>query len=117
MSKHISDERKDAYYLGMGFMILGFLLFASTFVTSIANFGNFGDFQSCRAATAPCVRIFSILHIPTPRIELAGNEACLIRCQRTCFEARINFTSFSWLNTEPFGACLIPRRPKSVKSC
>jgi hypothetical protein len=46
MTKQISEERKAAYYLGMGLMILGGLLFASTFVTFVMHFGDFSDFES-----------------------------------------------------------------------
>lgn len=46
MTKQISSERKVAYYIGMGLMILGGILFASTFVTFIMNFGNFNNFES-----------------------------------------------------------------------
>lgn len=44
MSRHISSDRKFAYYLGGGLMALGFLLFFSVFVTGAMNFGNFNDF-------------------------------------------------------------------------
>jgi len=37
MPRHISDERKTAYYVGMGLQILGGLLFASTFVTFLGS--------------------------------------------------------------------------------
>lgn len=46
MPRHISDERKTAYYLGMGLQILGGLLFASTFVTFLMHFGDFTDFEA-----------------------------------------------------------------------
>ena len=45
MSK-ISTERKGAYYLGTGLMVLGGLLFASVFVTGMMNFGDFSNFES-----------------------------------------------------------------------
>lgn len=45
MPKHISEERKTAYYVGMGLQILGGLLFASTFVTFLTHFGDFNDFE------------------------------------------------------------------------
>jgi hypothetical protein len=45
MSKHISEERKTAYYVGMGLQILGGLLFASTFVTFLMHFGDFTNFE------------------------------------------------------------------------
>ena len=46
MARHISYERKTAYYLGMGLMILGGILFASTFVTFAMRFGDFSNFES-----------------------------------------------------------------------
>jgi hypothetical protein len=46
MSRHISAERKTAYYVGMGLQILGGLLFASTFVTFLMHFGDFTDFEA-----------------------------------------------------------------------
>ncbi len=46
MTKQISEGRKTAYYLGMGLMILGGVLFASTFVTFAINFGDFSNFES-----------------------------------------------------------------------
>lgn len=46
MSKKISEERQAAYYLGLGLMILGGLLFASTFFTFATHFGDFSNFES-----------------------------------------------------------------------
>lgn len=46
MTRQISEERKTAYYLGMGLMILGGILFASTFVTFAMHFGDFSNFES-----------------------------------------------------------------------
>ncbi len=46
MTRRISGERKTAFYLGTVLMIVGGLLFASTFVTFIANFGDFTNFES-----------------------------------------------------------------------
>jgi len=46
MTTQISEERKLAYYIGMGLMILGGLLFVSTFFTFATNFGNFSNFES-----------------------------------------------------------------------
>jgi hypothetical protein len=46
MTRQISEERKTAYYFGMGLMILGGILFASTFITFAMHFGNFSDFES-----------------------------------------------------------------------
>ncbi|MFM7976506.1 MAG: hypothetical protein ACKOOI_18660 [Pirellula sp.] len=45
MPRHISEERKTAYYVGMGLQILGGLLFASTFVTFLMHFGDFTNFE------------------------------------------------------------------------
>ncbi len=41
MSKKISEERQAAYYLGLGLMILGGLLFVSTFFSFATHFGDF----------------------------------------------------------------------------
>jgi len=46
MATHISGERKAAYYLGAGLMILGAVLFLSTFVTFATHFGDFSNFES-----------------------------------------------------------------------
>ena len=46
MTRQISEERKTAYYLGMGLMILGGILVASTFVTFAMHFGDFSNFES-----------------------------------------------------------------------
>ena len=46
MTRQISEERKTAYYLGMGLTILGVILFASTFVTFAMHFGDFSNFES-----------------------------------------------------------------------
>lgn len=46
MARHISVERKTAYYVGMGLMILGGILFASIFVTFAMHFGDFSNFES-----------------------------------------------------------------------
>ena len=46
MSRQISDERKAAYYIGRGLMLLGFILFISVFVTGAMNFGNFDHFEA-----------------------------------------------------------------------
>jgi len=46
MGRHISGERKTAYYLGMGLMILSGILFASTLVTFAMRFGDFSNFES-----------------------------------------------------------------------
>ena len=46
MTKQISEARKTAFYLGMGMMIIGGILFASTFVTFATHFGDFSNFES-----------------------------------------------------------------------
>jgi hypothetical protein len=43
--KQISPERRFVYYLGLVFIVSGFALFGSTFVTFITNFGNFDNFE------------------------------------------------------------------------
>ncbi len=45
MTKQISEERKAAFYIGAGLMIIGVLLFVSVFVTGAMNFGNFDNFE------------------------------------------------------------------------
>lgn len=44
--KQIPPERKSLYYLGMILSGVGLLLFLSTFVTFMANFGNFDNFEA-----------------------------------------------------------------------
>jgi hypothetical protein len=44
--KQIPPERKALYYGGMALVGIGLLLFLSTFVTFMANFGNFDDFDA-----------------------------------------------------------------------
>lgn len=46
MTRPISKKRKATYYIGMGLMILGGVLFASTFVTFAVHFGDFSNFES-----------------------------------------------------------------------
>ena len=41
MSNKISSERKAIYYTGMVFVIIGFILFISTFFTFASGFGDF----------------------------------------------------------------------------
>jgi Short C-terminal domain len=41
----VSPERKMAYYFGMGLTIVGVILFFSTAVSGINNFGNFSNFD------------------------------------------------------------------------
>ena len=45
MSERISEGRKGAYYAGLALMIVGGLLFASTFVTFATHFGDFTNFE------------------------------------------------------------------------
>jgi hypothetical protein len=42
MSRQISDERKTAYYIGMGIAILGAISFGSVFVSAFLHFGDSG---------------------------------------------------------------------------
>jgi hypothetical protein len=44
MKQQISEGRKVAYYLGMLLIVLGCLLFGSTFVTAALHFGDFSNF-------------------------------------------------------------------------
>ncbi|HXF59054.1 MAG TPA: lipase maturation factor family protein, partial [Candidatus Saccharimonadales bacterium] len=46
MAGEISGQRKTAYYFGLVLMIVGGLLFASTIVTFIVDFGDFRDFAA-----------------------------------------------------------------------
>lgn len=46
MGREISGERKTAYYVGTGLMVVGGILFASTFVTFAMSFGDFSNFES-----------------------------------------------------------------------
>ena len=43
MSKKISEDRKAVYYVGLGLVILGVLLFASVFFSAATHFGDFSD--------------------------------------------------------------------------
>ena len=45
MVRKISGQRKAAYYIGMGIIAVGLLLFASTFLSAIMGFGDFTDFE------------------------------------------------------------------------
>lgn len=45
MSRQISEERKVSYYIGTLLMVIGGILFASTFVIFATNFGNFSNFE------------------------------------------------------------------------
>jgi hypothetical protein len=49
--KQISPERKGIYYTGMILSGIGLLMFLSTFVTFLANFGDFSNFEA-RAKSA-----------------------------------------------------------------
>ncbi len=44
MTREISPGRKTTYYVGMVIMIVGGLMFFSTFVTFATHFGEFGNF-------------------------------------------------------------------------
>lgn len=54
MGREISAERKTTYYIGTGIMVLGGLLFASTFVTFAVNIGNFEGFVPRMRSMAFC---------------------------------------------------------------
>lgn len=45
MSRRISSERKSLYYLGNVLIVVGLILFASTFVTFLSHFGDFSNFE------------------------------------------------------------------------
>jgi hypothetical protein len=62
MSRQISDERKAAYYIGMGLTVVGALLFFSVFVSGAMNFGNFDNFdQRGRSMAARAVSGMALL--------------------------------------------------------
>jgi RNA polymerase subunit RPABC4/transcription elongation factor Spt4 len=44
--RQFSDSRKLLYYAALALSVIGLLLFLSTFVTFIANFGNFDHFEA-----------------------------------------------------------------------
>ena len=46
MTRDVSPERKSAYYIGTAISVLGFLLFASVFVSFALNFGDFSHFDA-----------------------------------------------------------------------
>lgn len=46
MSKHISSDRKAAFYVGTILMAIGALSFFSVFVTGALNFGDFSNFEA-----------------------------------------------------------------------
>jgi hypothetical protein len=52
----ISQPRKTAYYAGGALMAVGLIMFLSTFVISMVNFGNFSDFVG-RVREAGCLAI------------------------------------------------------------
>jgi len=59
MGRKISEERKTAYYFGMVLMIIGGLLFASTFLTAVMDIGDFPDFDEFDAhAKSAAIRAF-----------------------------------------------------------
>lgn len=45
-AQRISEERKTAYYAGRILMVVGALLFFSTFVTFAMRFGDFSNFEA-----------------------------------------------------------------------
>jgi hypothetical protein len=56
-NREVSPDRKAIYYVGSALVVIGILLFASTFVTFFANFGNFDNFND--RAKSEGVRAFS----------------------------------------------------------
>lgn len=56
MTQRISEQRKTAFYVGTGLMVIGGLLFASTFITFISNFG--GSPSAASTAGAGMLRAF-----------------------------------------------------------
>jgi hypothetical protein len=42
----ITPRRKAVYYSGLGFMLLGAILFLSTFISFAMHFGDFNDFET-----------------------------------------------------------------------
>ena len=56
MSQDISEGRKTAYNLGAVLMVIGGVLFASTFVTFIIHFGDFENFEG--QARSSMIRAF-----------------------------------------------------------
>ncbi len=44
-NNQIPPERRTVYYMGMGLIAFGLLLFFSTFLSAAMNFGNFDDFE------------------------------------------------------------------------
>ncbi|MCF6464817.1 zinc ribbon domain-containing protein [Clostridium sp. Cult2] len=63
MSKKISKERKTLYYSGLGLMILGFVLFISTFFIDMTPdfFGGSSSFMARPVIGMICMIIGSIL--------------------------------------------------------
>jgi hypothetical protein len=45
MSQQLSQERKAAYYIGTGLMVIGGLLFISVFISGALHFGDFSNFE------------------------------------------------------------------------
>jgi len=45
MTKQISEGRQTAYYVGMAIMVVGGLMFFSTFIFFAMNFGDFSNFN------------------------------------------------------------------------
>jgi hypothetical protein len=45
-NRNLSPERKAAYYVGMAMTVIGFLTFASVFVTGAMHFGDFSNFEN-----------------------------------------------------------------------
>lgn len=48
----LSEGRKLTYYLGLGLMVVGLLVFGSVFVTGALQFGDFTDFENRSRSSA-----------------------------------------------------------------
>lgn len=74
-NKQISPQRKTAYYIGMGMMAFGFILFLSTFFTTIGTFGNFDNFAERAQSTGMRALLGMVLMIAggiVMRVGVAG---------------------------------------------
>lgn len=70
MTKQISEGRKAAYYVGTALVVVGVLLFGSTFVTFAMHFGDFSDFAS--NARSDMLRAFGGMLLMAVGIAIAG---------------------------------------------
>ncbi|HPS03215.1 MAG TPA: zinc ribbon domain-containing protein [Candidatus Sumerlaeota bacterium] len=72
MSKQISEERKVAYYAGGILMVLGGLLFFSTFITGINDFGNFSHFDTKAQVQSEVLRRMGVMPGTVDRVTPMG---------------------------------------------